>query len=113
MTVEEMDRAESCERFYNTCPLWGYPFWETRDPDAEWPRGLRWEMGRLFFQEKLCVRLCLQKPFIRKTHWCLGHVRRKRLWDPMLLTIEWAQEEEARRLAMCVSTRCETYQACV
>ena len=93
--------------------LWGYLFRETQDPDAEWPRGLRWEMGRLFFRERLCIPLCLQKPFIWKTRVCLGHVRGKRLWDEMLLTTEWAQEDEVRRFTMCVARQCETSQACV
>ena len=70
-------------------------------------------MGWLFLQEKLCILLCLQKPFIRKTHAFLGHVGGKRLWEQMLLTTEWAQEDEARRFTMCVSRQCETYQACV
>ena len=78
-------------------------FRETQDPDAEWPRGLRWEMSRLFFQEKLCIPLCLQKSFIRKTHAFLGHVGEKRLWEQMLLTIEWAQDDEAPQFTMCVS----------
>ena len=73
----------------------------------------RWEMGRLFFRERLCIPLCLQKPFIRKTHACLGHVGGKRLWEQMSLTTEWAQEEEARRFTMCVFRQCETCQACV
>ena len=113
MTVEDMDGSESWERLYNSCPLWGYLFHETQDPDTEWPRGVRWVMGRLFFWEKLCIPLCLQKPFIQKTHACLGHVGGKRLWEQMLLTTEWAQEDEARRFTMCVSRQCETCQACV
>ena len=111
--MEEMDGSKSWDKFYSVCPLWGYLFRETQDPDAEWPRGLRWEMGRLFFRERLCIRLCLQKPFIRKTHACLGHVGGKRLWEQMLLTTEWAQGDEARRFTMCVSRQCETCQACV
>ena len=86
VTMEEMDGSESWEKFYNVCPLWGYLSRETQDPDTEWPRGLRWEMGRLFFRERLCIPLCLQKPFIRKTHACLGHVGGKRLWEQMSLT---------------------------
>ena len=46
VTMEEMDGSKSWEKFYNLCPLWGYLFLEKQDPDAEWPRGLRWEMGR-------------------------------------------------------------------
>ena len=42
VTREEMDGSKSWEKFYNVCPLWGYIFRETRDPDTEWPRGLRW-----------------------------------------------------------------------
>ena len=70
-------------------------------------------MGRLFFRGRLCIPLCLQKPFIRKTHACKGHVGGKRLWEQMSLTTEWAQEEEARQFTMFVSRRCETCQACV
>ena len=51
VTVEEMDGSKSWERFYNSCPLWGYPFGETQDTNAEWPHGLRWEMGRFFSGE--------------------------------------------------------------
>ena len=111
--MEEMDGSKSWERFYNSCPLWGYLFQETQDPKTDWPRGLRWEMGRLFFRGKLCIPLCLQKPFIRKMHACLGHAGGKRLWEQMLLTTEWAQEDDARRFTMCVSRQCETCQACV
>ena len=107
------DGFKSWERFYNSCPLWGSPFCETQDPDAEWPRGLRWEMGRMFFREKFCIPSCLQKSFIRKTHACLGHVGGKLLWEHMSLTTEWAQEDEAHRLTMCISRQCETCQACV
>ena len=99
--MEEMDGSKSWENFYNVCPLWSYLLRETQDPDAEWPRGLRWEMGRLFFLERLCITLCLQKPFVRKTRACLGHVGGKRLWEQMLLTTE-SQEDEARRFTMCV-----------
>ena len=70
-------------------------------------------MGWLFFREKLCIPLCLQKPFIRKTHACLGHVGGKRLWDQISITTEWAQVDEARRCTMCVARQCETCQACV
>ena len=110
--MEELGGSKSWEKFYNSCPMWGYLFRETQDPDAVWPRGLRWELRRLFFREKLCIPLCLQKPFIRKTHACLGHANGKRLWEQMSLTTEWAQEEEARRFTMCVSRQCETCQAC-
>ena len=55
VTMEEMDGSKSWGTFFNVCPWWGYLFRETQDPDAEWPRGLRWEMGRLFFRERLCI----------------------------------------------------------
>ena len=70
-------------------------------------------MGRLFFRDKFCIPLCLQKPFIRKTHACLGHDSGNRMWEQMLLTTAWAQEDEARRFTMSVSEKCETCQACV
>ena len=80
--MEEMDGSKSWEKFYNVCPLWGYLFRETQDPDAEWPRGLRWEMGRLFFRERLCIPMCLQKPFIRENP-C---VPRTRGWEAVVGT---------------------------
>ena len=73
--MEEMDGSKSWEEFYNSCPLWGYLFRETQEPKAEWPPGLRWEMGRLFFRERLCILLCLQKQFIRKKS-CVSGTRR-------------------------------------
>ena len=51
--------------------------------------------------------------FKRKTHTCLGHVGGKRLWERLLLTTEWAQEDEARRSTLYVSRQCEPCQACV
>ena len=107
--VEEVDWTP----FYESCPIFS-TFWrETHDPDQIWPEKVKLFKNRLFFEEKLCVPMDLQKPYIRLYHDKLGHIGTERLWMGLNRTNFWADAHAARNFCERVARQCETCQACM
>ena len=65
--------------FYEKCITWGETWKETRNGDVEWPPDVKVFDDKMYFEERLCIPIDLQKPWIRLHHSQLAHVGADRL----------------------------------
>ena len=64
---------ENWGNFYQSCPRWK-DFWvATKNPDLDWPKGIKTQEGRMYLHERLCIPLSLQNVWIRQNHSHMGH----------------------------------------
>ena len=110
-----MQELEECdwEKHYVKCPEWKETWEATKDNTyMDWPHGVKCAQGRMYLDEKLCIPMTLQRAWIRENHEVSGHASGKRLWEHMLLQVNWADERLAKRHTNLVTKQCETCQAC-
>ena len=96
---------------YKKCPIYAGIWQKTHTPNAEWPKGIKVFGDRMYFDDRLCIPLSLQKAWIREHHAFLGHVGPERLWYHLEPVTEFALVEEAKEFVFHVMRQCETCQA--
>ena len=98
--------------FYEECPYWSDYWVATQDASMEWPKAIKVFDGRMFWEEKLCVPMGLQKLWIRENHAALGHVGPTKLWPELRLRATFADTQTAEKFVGEVMKQCDTCQAC-
>ena len=79
-TVLEEDWREE----YEACPVWGPVLNLVEDKSVDdWPKGVRFQNGRLYQDGLLCVPQGLMGRVIRAHHGMAGHSGATRLWHQM------------------------------
>ena len=95
---------------YEKCPKWQAVWYDTKAGDP-WPKGYRVEHKRLLKDGVWCVPTDLTGKVLRAQHAASGHVAGERLMKEAHRHFQFAQEEEAKKLADRMQRICDFCQA--
>ena len=102
------------EDAYRDCSTWGPVFEAVKDKgrQVDWPKGVTWELGRMYQDSLLCIPTSLESAVVAAHHLQTGHLGGQRLWREMQRRYTFAAPWTAERRCKRAQAECEICQAC-
>ena len=101
---------EEWAEHYDSSPTWGSYWKATQDPQADWPRGVRINGGKMIWAGRVCVPEALCRRVVAAHHREWGHVGVNRLVRELRLRFEFPPGYAARQLAEQIKKGCGVCQ---
>ena len=103
---------DNWDEAYFTCPKWKETYTLLHGEKVSWPEGFKIFGDEIYFEERLCIPLSLQKHVIVDHHKSVGHFSGDKLWSQMCHRYIFADDTLAKKFTSQISSLCDTCQAC-